>query len=230
MSLIKIATFISENSSTVKNIKNFFSKTEGSPFKQRAALTGFANAEANVRKGATHKPTFLGRLINKRTDNIGGNTIDKLEEIHKGNEREHKLAKKILSKTITNEGKYDIGEIERLLNKSNKAYGRIEKAHKIPTTTIGAISGGAIGYARSNDENKKKSTIKGALIGGSIGGAIRQGIGQMKKELWFVPKAHKEYFADNYWKDQLTKANNEKELSSRIGKFTSNQFTSNSNK
>jgi len=207
--------------------KYIMSKSEG-PFRkhlQRFTLAGLANTTANIRKGMVQDSTSVrGALLDSQLGQFGRMGGVALEDIYNKKTPANMIYKEILDNVITNDGKFHIENIEKGLNRANTAYKWLGNVKKAPVTVIGSASGAAIGYNKGDNEHKLKSTLKGGLIGGAIGGSARQGLNFAHKELSFIPKAHKEYFADPYWRKQLEAANTP--VYNRVGKhLLANQLT-----
>lgn len=214
MSLIKIAfDIVKEMSNKAKknSIKDFMTR-----WVQRGGLGGFANIESRLRKGEQIKD-------HKILKEMGG---DFLTKIHALSGRKGKIAKKTLSQTIDNEGKYRIENIENNLKRLNKWHGRTEKIFKVPVTAIGLTGGGAIGYATGEEGNKKRSTLIGMAEGAAIGGSIRGGMTWLQRHPYYkaIPKVNKLYFEDNYWRKQLEKTNKSR-FGNTVGKAVTKSNT-----
>ena len=219
MSLIKLAfnplvllpTIFSTRAAKSGDAFKYISRKTSGPITkniQRFGLAGLAHAEANIRKGMVQDSTSLrGALLDAQLGQFGRMGIKMIEDVHNVPTGMNKVTKAILSKAITDEGKYNIKNIEDMLNSANRGYKYVDIAKKIPVAHIGTLSGAGIGYMRGDNDHKLRSTIKGATIGGAIGGSLRKSIDFAHKELSLIPAIHKDYFADNYWRSQLEAAN-----------------------
>jgi hypothetical protein len=206
--------------------KYVFSKTKGiiRPRIQKATLAGLANMEANMRKGMVQDSTkWRGALLDAQLGQFGKLGGKALEDIHTKKTPVNMMIKSILDKTITNEGKYNIENIEKLLTKGNKIYSKLDEFQKLPIARTSLIGGAAIGYAVGDNDHKLKSTLKGGFVGGALGGSLRKGTNFLHEEGKMIPTMHKEYFADNYWKSQLESSN--KWHYQKVGKGIANAFT-----
>lgn len=194
-------------------------KTNGPITKQiqRFGLAGVAHAEANLRKGMVQDSTsWRGSILDAQLGQFGRMGIKLLEDVHTNPTGTNRVVKKILEKAITDEGKYNIKNIEKMLNYANKGYKTVETVNKIPLSQLGTISGATIGYSRADDEHKIKGLVKGGLVGGSLGAGVKKGLDFTQKTFASIPKIHQDYFKDNYWKSQLEAAN--KPFYNKVGK------------
>jgi hypothetical protein len=222
MSLIKLAfnpgsllpSFYSMRAARSGNpLKFMMSRTNGLVRKniiQRSALAGLAQAEANVRKGLVQDSTTLrGAFIDGvLLGQFGRMGINALEDIHNVPTGTNKVFKNILKHSISDDGQYKINNIEGMLNLANNTHKVLGIAKKVPTAHLGTISGAAIGYTQGDNEKEKlKGMAKGGLIGGALGGSVKKMMNFTHSKLSMIPKIHKEYFKDNYWRSQLEAAN-----------------------
>jgi hypothetical protein len=222
MSLIKLAfnpgslfpSFYSMRAARSGNpLKFMMSRTNGPIRKniiQRSALAGVAQAEANIRKGLVQDSTTLrgafidGALLGQ----FGRMGINALEDIHNVPTGTNRIAKSILKHSISDDGQFKIKNIEGMINLGNDAHKFLSVAKKVPTAHLGTISGAAIGYTQGDNEHEKlKGMAKGGLIGGALGGSVKKMMNFTHGKLSMMPKIHKEYFKDNYWRSQLEAAN-----------------------
>lgn len=195
---------------------------------QRFTLSGLANIEAQIRKGRVADSTkILGAIADGTlTGQMGGVGAKFIEEAHKSKGYQGKVSRAILKDIIDDNGKYRIDHIEHLLNQAKKYHGYAEKIKKVPVATIGLTSGAAIGYNKGEKGHKLKSTLKGGAKGAAIGASLRGGMKLVENNKIYkmIPKVHKIYFEDNYWRDQLHKSN--KGVSNLVGKGLGKLLTS----
>jgi hypothetical protein len=226
MSLIKLANPLTSIMGIIPSIFSARAAKSGNPLKyimsrtngpirkniiQRSALAGLAHSEANLRKGLVQdSTTFRGALVDgPLLGQFGRMGINMLEDIHNNPQAgANRLVKNILKHAISDEGQFKIKNIEGMINFGNNAHKFLGIAKRIPTAHLGTISGAAIGYSHGDNEHEKlKGMAKGGLIGGALGGSAKKMINFTHNKLSMMPKIHKEYFKDNYWKSQLEAAN-----------------------
>lgn len=225
MSLIKLAIIANPFVTGLSSLPILFSlraAKSGDPFKyvftrtkgpirsriQKATLAGFANMEANMRKGMVQDSTsWKGAALDAQLGQFGRMGGKALEGIHLNPTPMNLIGKAILGHTITDDGKFIIPNVEKLLEAGNRNYELLDKVKNLPLARTGLVAGSALGYATGDNEHKLKSTIKGGLIGGSLGGSLRSMVDYAHQKGSFIPHWHKEYFKDNYWKSQLEAAN-----------------------
>lgn len=221
MSLFKLAKIKIETIQkylTTKNNKLF------SPQKhiQRTALSTFANLV---------KDTKNGRIPRKISPNI---------EILYNNPKDHKLVRKlkqhIIDNTIDNKGHFNINKIEKYLKMGksiDKPLSKIDNLGSLPAYSIsGGIIGGAVGasrgYNKEEDHTKKKGAaisgfIKGGLTGSALASGLKFGVKKARSVTSPLSEVSDIYFKDNYWHNQLKKANNP--FYNTIGKINSKLLT-----
>ena len=208
MSLIKLASsfeFVKQKNPIKKAV-------------QKAALSTFANAVNDIRKGRTSKVDFLKSF----------------ESAYKTPGLKGKMVRTVIDQSISQEGKYNIPKVEKWLkfgNKINKIYSTLDKPSTKTYALTGALTGGltnvALNYKASKDSEKPKrklieSGLKGAAVGLGSGIGIKRGVNWVAKKTGLLSQLHNTYFKDDYWKKQLEGSN--KSIYNKIGKFSSKNF------
>ena len=122
-----------------------------------------------------------------------------------------KMIKYLENKIVKKDGRIDIGQLEKKLKLAKKVHSVSSNIANKPLTISGVAAGGIAGAIKNPDENgsRKNNILSGMAIGGVLGSGAKKVAKGTRNALnkLNVPKIHDEYFADNYWKERITRAN-----------------------
>lgn len=180
---------------------------------QEAIISTGSQSIHQIRSG---NPLNTQNLRGSFTDAASGNALqENLREYEKyrNSKLYGKATKYLTNKVIKQDGTIDVNNLEKIMKKTKMVYDTSNaittKGKYLPIG--GLVAGGGIGALRKPDENgsRKKNILKGMFVGGTLGSGIKSGARSIKKAFdnKGVSKGLNEYFADDYWKTRITKAN-----------------------
>jgi hypothetical protein len=230
MSLVKLANIFTGGAigKTLYNMrvamkggpKKYFSGKSENWFSPRKKLqeTAISTASQTINEIRNGKPLNTTNIRGSFIDSMSGHSIQEhLGEYEKyinhKNKGINKATKYLTNKIIRKDGTIDIKNLENIMKKAKKVYNVsdtvVTKGKYLPIG--GLVAGGGIGALRKpdNERSRKKNIIKGMFIGGTLGSGLKAGARSVKKALekYRIPEIHDTYFADDYWKNRITKAN-----------------------
>lgn len=194
---------------------------------QEINIATLGNAVNNIRNGKVQDSTkFLSGLLDSQLGHTGKLGVGFIESLYKDKGPSGKIGRKLLEKIVKTDGTINIPKLEKTLSYANTAYNKSTSLKSKPLVLAGALSGGAIGAVRKpNEKNSRlKNIMKGSVEGAGLGLGVKKGLGLISTKLKPAAFVHKEYFADSYWKDRITNAN-DSHIIRNIGKATANRFT-----
>ena len=195
---------------------------------QPIALSTFSNSVNRIRQGYTTDSTKLpSAILDAQMGQAMNLALGAVEYEMKNKGLVGKFTRRIVDNSIDYRGKYNIPKIEEYMRMGKKADNILNHMDKHPLSLYGATLGGGVGALKKDDEGhiSKKNIVRGAIAGGTLGFGVGKGVKKFKGITTHVAKLHDNYFKDNYWHDQLHRAN-ENPIYRSIGVGASRLFTS----
>ena len=176
---------------------------------QPLKLSTFSNSINSIRQGYTTDSTKLhAAVIDGHLGQIMNYGLGAVEDQMKQKGLMGGMMRKVINDTIDFKGRFVVPKVEHYLKFGKKIDNVIQPLAKRNLTLYGGVAGGAIGLDQKEDGKlSKKNMLKGMVGGATLGFGLKSGINKVKRISQPIADLHDTYFKNDYWKDQLHRAN-----------------------